>query len=836
MATNQFTSTKVGSEMQSTGIKPAQLLMEVIAGAQDKIGQDISKSGFSQQLSEQNQLVQTPPFGQTVRMMDQSSTSQISSSTSTGSPSESSLAGSVPLIEQNTKGNGTTPSHLLPSASAGNMAKTQWKVAQRLAFTDPMALEKVLVDLHLAPSARTEIQNAFDDRSQISLQKLNEILNRVVSRRTESAPDGRVSIDRIQALLEGILQQKEVSAQNLTQLGIRLNGSYNLEEFRQLLQRLISKTTSRELERSAKLSQQLTPEMSSTTGRPVADSPFNSRTKLPNQTLALASNLIPSFLREKQDFLQNASGRATIGSSSDLNAEEIRKISVQAVDGTEQNERFLGDQELRQFIESAVSMGTNVASASLTSIISAAGGLQRISPAMISEAFLGAVSEIIPEAPLDTLASLPETPQSTKAQENNPPTAATSSQDLGSSFTQIAHQEATSAPANLSSSGEMVARSLRMGPAENGLDSRSNMVEAILADRSHTQGVERIAAPANTDFTPNQSGSFGNGPFGPNDGSMSSDQYTAQPSNILSDHLSLNELSGRPLDLKDEIFRDVIRYQIQSSTTEMRQEGNLNVSLDREPIVGEVRASFQNSVELLARSEATGEGTGDKTGPTPRASAEQASQSSLLETSAKEIPTEKGEAKVPLATNTSGQFTRGEPDQEGALFFYKDHVQMASAATAPSSQSTMGMSSYFTSALTVELAQRIKELHIQKRFQFTMELEPRHLGRLVVRIGTDAKLVKALITTESEQARELLKQSSSQLQDELASQGLVLEQLQIDVNSQANAHDHLFQRHRARNRRQSSSQQPVTAGREPTEPGVRRTQISQGDTLISLFV
>ena len=51
--------------MQSTGIQPSQLLMEVLASTQDKIGQNISQSGFSQQLYEQHRLTQIVPFGLT---------------------------------------------------------------------------------------------------------------------------------------------------------------------------------------------------------------------------------------------------------------------------------------------------------------------------------------------------------------------------------------------------------------------------------------------------------------------------------------------------------------------------------------------------------------------------------------------------------------------------------------------------------------------------------------------------------------------------------------------------------------------------------------------------
>ena len=94
-----------------------------------------------------------------------------------------------------------------------------------------------------------------------------------------------------------------------------------------------------------------------------------------------------------------------------------------------------------------------------------------------------------------------------------------------------------------------------------------------------------------------------------------------------------------------------------------------------------------------------------------------------------------------------------------------------------------------------------------------------------------------MITTESEQIKELLSRSSSVLRQELASQGLVLEQLQIDVNSQASANDQFFDKQGPGTRRNGSKPQAAPPRtKDWRNSAARRTQIGSADTLISLFV
>jgi flagellar hook-length control protein FliK len=929
--------------MQPTGIKSGQLLMEVMAGAQEKIGEDISKSGFSQQLTEQHQLIQNIPFGQPASMTGQAIQAEKSAATSKENPSPPPSGSGSKLSEQHSNTNGTISGPPLSSAPARNLAMNKWRVAQGLVFTDSMALEKVLVQLHLTPSARTEIRSVFDGKGQISLQKLNNTLDRVISGKSDFAPDGKTTADEIQSLLAGMMQQQQFSVQNLTQLGIHIKGSYDFGEFRQLLRRLIDHTATGKCEQSAKSSPQIAPEISPVAGRSTGDAPFASRTRLPNQTQSLIANLIPSFLREEQDRDQNAIDRTTIAPPSVLNGNGVSKISALASDAMDQKKGLFGDQGLKQVIEAVNSMGTNVPSARLASIASFAGGLQRVSPTLISETLLNTLPEGIPDSATQTKTLGTEWFQPTRVAESDLIPATNSNPDFVSIYREGHQQAAAVAPANVADSGEAVIGGLRMNPIQNVLNSDSNFVEGTLSDRPSTPAVERIAAPESTDLTSNQSGSSENRAFSSNDTTMPSNQSTTLTFNTLSEPASPSDVQDRPVEHIDEILRDVIRYRIQSSPAGMKQaktslaqsnplqsqsvgrleedvslgsasrsplqEGstpsehvessrnglvveskatpklpddgvrkletlpqehtkdqkgveanrisaspvtgkpsvmvastntetgnNSQLPISQEVPPGEARRGLQNSVELLASTEASGEAGPDKSGSVPSKVADQATRPILFETSAKETPIEKTVEKASVATNTSGQFTQHEQSQDGNLLFYKDGIQMTSMAAAPSAQKAPEMLSYYASSLTAELAQKIKELYNQKSFQFTMELQPKHLGRLVVRIGTDAKLVKTSITTESEQAKELLSKSSPLLQQELASQGLVLEELQIDVNSQATGRDQLFQKHSNGSRKNSLSHQSVGADKESTEPSPRRPQTLHADGLISVFV
>ncbi len=85
-----------------------------------------------------------------------------------------------------------------------------------------------------------------------------------------------------------------------------------------------------------------------------------------------------------------------------------------------------------------------------------------------------------------------------------------------------------------------------------------------------------------------------------------------------------------------------------------------------------------------------------------------------------------------------------------------------------------------------ELTKELRELTGRRGTQLTLELEPKNLGRLTLTVETDRNQVAAWVSTETEQARVLLSQHTSELRQCMQEQGLVLGQFHVGVK------DHKF--------------------------------------------
>lgn len=288
--------------MQPTGIQPAQLLMEVMASAKDKIGQEIARIEFSQQLHEQHQLVQQAPLGPSVPTMQEP---QVSTSTpaaaSRQAPSARRASTSTRLSPPHTPANQGARNNPQLSGSTRDLALGKWRIAQNLTFTDPTALDRVLSQYQLAPSVNAALGDALDGQGQIRLKKLNQILARVSSGTNDPVPEGTATAADIQSLLGSVLEQKQLPAQILDDLAIRSKAAYDFGEFRQLMQRFVeqvARTSLKQANQSATSPLPQTPATDAEPVKPAADAPSPARAKLPNHTESLAANLIPSFLRE----------------------------------------------------------------------------------------------------------------------------------------------------------------------------------------------------------------------------------------------------------------------------------------------------------------------------------------------------------------------------------------------------------------------------------------------------------------------------------------------------------------------------------------------------------
>jgi flagellar hook-length control protein FliK len=1158
--------------MQSTGIKSAQLLMEVMAGAQEKIGQEISRTGFSQQLSEQNQLIQNVPFMQSANLIEQGPQSGQSSAAPTETASQQTFENSAKLPAGNDNCCAKSTASSMKSVSPRSLVLSKWRTAQELALTDPMALEKVLTQFHLASSAREAIGTALDNQGRISLQKLSSILDRSESNRSELPPDGRVSTGEIQSLLAGMMQQQQFSLDSLKKLGIPQTASCDYREFRGILKRIIDQVAAGTIEQSAKSSLRQSPEKNLTTDKPSTDVPFTSRMRLPNQTQSLTTNMIPSFLGETREPARDTDSSILIEAVSVSNDDRLRKNRTPAVDEMDPREGLLpGDQRAPQLDKATNAPVEHTDSAAPAPVTSVPLGPRQVPQESISESVLNALSQIVSKAASETTTRTTGEFQPVRIAENSLTPAPKPKSDSPAAGTDSLRQAAETVSGSTASISEALIRALRMGPAEYDPNGDAIPVERTMSDRSSIPAVEKIAAPAGSNATSNQSGSSGDSSFTRDKASLSSTHYAERPLHTLTETVlppdgpdqstenlrrvfkdmiqprivlsstrmeeratasdstksslgmlksegiepdriletsripqgvdrtlsqfrpsgilsvsssdtpvSAGQSTVRPLNtltdpalpndvqdqsaetlraiLKDvtrsrivlspatqeqsaavsnsiespqqsrtvqndstpsaitfkneirqgvdltlsqspssglpsfssndtpilssqsavrplntltgqaspnavpdqsaenpkEAFRDVTQSRIVlspatqeqsaavSSTAESPQQsrtvqnestfsasansgrapqlssadygdlppaGNNSLSRDafepqtiqdmlpraamernipgltsqgvpaepvaaasntadstpgqadaRKPSItaslnntdsgsgiqgtshpetlpGGARPNNQNNVELLADNAAATEQMTVRGEPSSREAVDQATRSTTIETGESGMDTEKLADKATPRTFTGNQFDRHERGRDDAFSLYRDGVPMTSVPTVPAAQKAAEAFAGYSSSLTAELAQKIQEMTRQRQSEFILELQPASLGRLVVRVGTDANRVKALISTDSEQVRELLSRNAPQLRQELASQGLVLGQLQIDVNSQAAAQEQFFQKQGTESRRNGWNQKFSTHGRGATEPPpIRRAQISQADNLISVFV
>ena len=136
---------------------------------------------------------------------------------------------------------------------------------------------------------------------------------------------------------------------------------------------------------------------------------------------------------------------------------------------------------------------------------------------------------------------------------------------------------------------------------------------------------------------------------------------------------------------------------------------------------------------------------------------------------------------------------------------------------------------------THEMVQVIQNLVKGKRTsQLTLELEPRDLGHLTLRVGTSSEEVTAYVSAEKEQAREILLRNVSALRQQLEDQGLTLGRFMVDVQDGRQDGGH----YPGRGFHESSPVSPLgtTAGKETDQPDSGfQTIKSSEQRLISLF-
>ena len=586
--------------MQPTGIQPSQLLMEVMASAKEKIGQEISRSGFSQQLHEQHQLVQNAPLGPSATTILQplnatSSFSRSCSQPSTAQPSANGTRLSEAVAITNGAIKGTAPA----SSTTRNLLVSKWKIAQELTFTDSAALEKVLAQYQLAPSVTTAIRNALDEQGQISLQKLSQVLDRVSTSANDAAPEGRAAAEEIQSLLAAVLQQKQLPAQNLKNLAIQSKASYDFGEFRELIRQFVEQAARARVKQSAKSAQSPLPQTAATdteAAKSAVDPTSLSRAKLPNQTKALTTNLIPSFLRDTRGPFDNPNSDMPATATAVPASDEATRNEILAADGIDGRE--IPSKSWQSVGQSNTAVDT-AGSGDPQSMRDWLSGL-----AEWPHALQELISEIVPETPrevspgpaIEIEAGLLSGPSPITGAGNDIARQVDSTLDSVTIDKQSVPLSSASVLASASSTAATAFWAMRSAPAESDLILEAYSVEQTIAARPTVPVVEKIAASITAGFTSSDPGSSGGRDAALGSSSLPAQQDARRPASTLIKPFFPNYVSEASTEYSEGITTDPTEPRMAATATESYGEAAV-----AEPSISvEPRAVLRDVIRLQA--------------------------------------------------------------------------------------------------------------------------------------------------------------------------------------------------------------------------------------------
>lgn len=188
------------------------------------------------------------------------------------------------------------------------------------------------------------------------------------------------------------------------------------------------------------------------------------------------------------------------------------------------------------------------------------------------------------------------------------------------------------------------------------------------------------------------------------------------------------------------------------------------------------------------------------------------------------------EGAVGTAEKQTGSLLTNAYDQKGAPVLNREGVfGLPSQVPSPTAKNTQTLT-LTASSWPAELTEHIKELRGRQPKYLTLELEPQHLGRLLLRVETDRNRVTTSIFTESEEARMLLNRGISRLRQQLEANGLTLGHFLVNVDH-GRGESLLFQRriHHAARQRTADSQ------KRHSEAAGGVSELNAADRIVSLF-
>jgi hypothetical protein len=293
--------------MQSAPIKHSEVLLEFMAGEQEKLIRTVESSDFYQELQKNQgkadsvaapQALDSPKsLSQALDDIALSGKERLFQYTELGKNSISAAAKDSNVQK--------TANSVLSASADLPLTLAQWNQARKLAFTDAMTLDKVLVQLNLPAGTRDACKAAEAADGSISLKDFSTILDQAQMPPGGSLLDGKAAVADVQALLASLRLSRNTTLSKFKELKLKQAGSYNLNEFRSLLKTIVQESAKDQLKQD--LEQPARTQYSAALdykGMPLSSS-STANDQFTSETQNLVANLIPSFLEEDEEKKRN---------------------------------------------------------------------------------------------------------------------------------------------------------------------------------------------------------------------------------------------------------------------------------------------------------------------------------------------------------------------------------------------------------------------------------------------------------------------------------------------------------------------------------------------------
>lgn len=716
--------------MQSSYVVPSQLLIGYLDGKHRKIGQAISTNQFSQELTTQE------------RQLLKSNTS------------------SSRLLAE-----GSSKAQEALNSAERNGREEDAKTKRDAYFADVALLETILARLKLSAEARKALKNAEDSQGRISARSLSRILGEYQPE-SGTVSDGAISSEEVRDLLASLQYGSASGSTGAAAIdGLKQQGSYSLAEFREIvdeLDRQSSATGSKNVRGKSSGAGRST---SSSTGSSTGSSGGTTGSSVETATAQVdcpPSSAVPPFAR--QDAAGTSNGKTD---SREVKAQDATKREGISGQDTPGENRPSENAEPGQEVNKPASADESEKSA------------EGVDPQAESASSSRKVSSNASQS----------TDASSGSQSDNGTTSAKDLSILAQMNGTVASSTPSAAANQAPASNENIMSGLNQQTALAGMgsdngaagrasgDKRTSM-DSATAETGNASG----STPADTSIAPPpqagrsslQSGNEGGGSSqtsssnseldsanGNAKGFLWSATQTAQNglSNSSSGQaVSANSLASSTL-IRDEIAKNGIvtgeihlgesgesaDSAVSSTSAQVSKEMDLALSKD---LGGSSSSKASNETNLKpnkAQEEALAGVEGDKF------------SSAFSSMDAIELRTDNGLNGLPISRTGTA----------------------SSAASTGASEGQLNMSA---SSWTSELAERIQSLYQQNRTSnLTLDLEPEGMGHLTLRVSTRKQEVTAFISTDTQQAGELLSRNSNLLRSNIESMGLTLTNLFVDV-------------------------------------------------------